>query len=210
MEQNYLQNKMNAEKQVRNEFLTMILRERWERNELYFQNQLKLNNMDIQQRYFVCCASIKGDCFIEEKKRNRTETAILQYERAISNMTSEFQMMVFPHKPIVVYQASMLALLLPEAEQEQFCRGILKSLTAPPNEIWLHTLDTFFQTNRNTSLTSEKLFIHRNTLLFRLKKVQHITGLAPQSFADSVRLYTALSLWKCRTSRECSRQGNIL
>lgn len=114
---------MNAEKQVRNEFLTMIQRERWERNELYFQNQLKLNNMDIQQRYFVCCASIKGDCFIEAKNRNRTGTAILQYERAISNMTSEFQTMVFPHKPIVVYQASTLALLLPCTDEE--CRSNL-------------------------------------------------------------------------------------
>lgn len=292
VEQSYIQNVMSAEKQIRNEFLTLILRDPWQANEIYFRHQLRLNHMDIRQRYFVCSASIKDGYFLEEKK-GLAETEALNYERTVNRIISNIQSMVFPHEPITVYQAGMLTLLLPcgervgerelcgkdsdymkkvtaalrrlfgdtyrvgiggcaadmtkihecyqssiyaidmaqkldmrervlsfddvyleyemlllpEMEQEKFCRDILKSLLDPANELWLHTLDVFFQMDRSAASTAERLFIHRNTLLFRLKKIQSMTGLDPQSFGDSIKLYAALALWKCRKSRPVPAAG---
>ena len=83
-------------------------------------------------------------------------------------------------------------LLLPELEQEKFCRDILKSLLDPANELWLHTLDVFFQMDRGTAPTADKLFIHRNTLVYRLDKLQKSTGLDLRVFEDAITFKIAL------------------
>lgn len=50
----------------------------------------------------------------------------------------------------------------------------------------LQTITKFFENNLNGSETSRKLFVHRNTLVYRLDKVQKITGLDLRSFDDAV------------------------
>ena len=48
------------------------------------------------------------------------------------------------------------------------------------------TIQKFFENNLNVSETSRQLFIHRNTLVYRLDKVQKQTGLDLRSFRDAV------------------------
>lgn len=50
----------------------------------------------------------------------------------------------------------------------------------------LKTIQMFFQNNLNGSETSRQLFVHRNTLVYRLDKVQKITNLDLRSFDDAV------------------------
>lgn len=50
----------------------------------------------------------------------------------------------------------------------------------------LLTIQKFFENNLNGSETSRKLFVHRNTLVYRLDKVQKITGLDLRNFDDAV------------------------
>ncbi len=50
----------------------------------------------------------------------------------------------------------------------------------------LVTIDKFFENNLNGSETSRKLFVHRNTLVYRLDKVAKITGLDLRTFDDAV------------------------
>ena len=50
----------------------------------------------------------------------------------------------------------------------------------------LLTIDKFFDNNLNGSETSRQLFVHRNTLVYRLDKVQKITGLDLRNFDDAV------------------------
>lgn len=50
----------------------------------------------------------------------------------------------------------------------------------------LQTIDSFFANNLNGSETSRELFVHRNTLVYRLDKVQKNTGLNLRSFDDAV------------------------
>ncbi|GKU80645.1 sugar diacid recognition domain-containing protein [Niallia sp. NCCP-28] len=55
------------------------------------------------------------------------------------------------------------------------------------------TLRVFFLNNLNIQSTSEDLFIHRNTLLYRLKKIESITTYNPRKFNDALILQ--LSEW---------------
>lgn len=54
------------------------------------------------------------------------------------------------------------------------------------DEEMIKTFDTFFKNNLNISDTSRALYIHRNTLIYRLNKIQKLTGLDIRMFQDAV------------------------
>lgn len=56
----------------------------------------------------------------------------------------------------------------------------------------LATIQTFFDKNLNVSETSRQLFIHRNTLVYRMEKLQKTTGLDIRTFEDAMTFRIAL------------------
>lgn len=50
------------------------------------------------------------------------------------------------------------------------------------------SIDAFFENNLNISETSRNAFMHRNTLLYRIDKIQKMTGLNIRNFGDAVTL----------------------
>ncbi len=62
------------------------------------------------------------------------------------------------------------------------------------DEEMLSTAEAFLQSSLNVSETSRNLYMHRNTLLYRLDKIEKATGLNIRQFADAVsfRVLTAL------------------
>ncbi len=50
------------------------------------------------------------------------------------------------------------------------------------------SIDAFFENNLNISETSRNTFMHRNTLLYRIDKIQKLTGLNIRNFSDAVTL----------------------
>lgn len=56
----------------------------------------------------------------------------------------------------------------------------------------LTTINKFFENNLNVSETSRQLFIHRNTLVYRLEKLQKSTGLDVRTFDDALTFKIAL------------------
>ncbi|MBR3874167.1 MAG: helix-turn-helix domain-containing protein [Clostridia bacterium] len=65
------------------------------------------------------------------------------------------------------------------------------------NEEMLQTIDMFFRKDLNLSDTARQLFIHRNTLVYRLDKVQRQTGLDLRHFDDAVTFKILCELKKC-------------
>ena len=61
------------------------------------------------------------------------------------------------------------------------------------NEEMLSTAEEFLRSNLNVSETSRNLYMHRNTLLYRLDKIEKATGLNIRSFSDAVS-FRALTL----------------
>ena len=54
------------------------------------------------------------------------------------------------------------------------------------------TLDVFFKKNLNIQQTADDLFLHRNTLIYRLSKIEKDTGYDPKRFKDALTLQLAL------------------
>ena len=66
----------------------------------------------------------------------------------------------------------------------------------------LFTINKFFENNLNVSETSRKLFVHRNTLVYRLEKIKKLTGLDLRQFDHAIVFKVALMVRKYLSSRE--------
>lgn len=80
--------------------------------------------------------------------------------------------------------------------REVFKRGSIESL----DQETLFTIQKFFENNLNVSETSRKLFVHRNTLVYRLEKIKKLTGLDLREFEDAIVFKIALMVKKYLTS----------
>ena len=81
--------------------------------------------------------------------------------------------------------------------QEVFKKGSLESLDRET----LMTIQCFFENNLNVSETSRKLFVHRNTLVYRLEKIRKLTGLDLREFEHAITFKVALMVKKYLTSK---------
>ncbi len=80
--------------------------------------------------------------------------------------------------------------------QEVFKKGSLESLDRET----LMTIQCFFENNLNVSETSRKLFVHRNTLVYRLEKIKKLTGLDLREFDHAIVFKVALMVKKYLTA----------
>ncbi len=70
------------------------------------------------------------------------------------------------------------------------------------DEETLGTVNLFFENNLNISETARKLYVHRNTLVYRLEKIQKTTGLDVRVFDDALTFKIALMVTKHMKSVE--------
>ncbi len=84
---------------------------------------------------------------------------------------------------------------LPEQEKNLFMERILKRMDVFEAEM-LYTLEKFFDLDCNVSESAKELFIHRNTLLYRLDKFRQETGMDVRAFNQAVLVKIALQLYK--------------
>ena len=81
---------------------------------------------------------------------------------------------------------------------EVFKKGSVESL----DEETLFTIQKFFENNLNVSETSRKLFVHRNTLVYRLEKIKKLTGLDLRQFDHAIVFKVALMVKKYLNSQK--------
>ncbi len=103
-------------------------------------------------------------------------------------------------KTIVSYENLGIARLiyqLPTTLCDMFLREVFKrgSIESLDHET-LFTIQKFFENNLNVSETSRKLFVHRNTLVYRLEKIRKLTGLDLREFDDAIVFKVALMVKK--------------
>ena len=81
--------------------------------------------------------------------------------------------------------------------QEVFKKGSLESL----DQETLMTIQCFFENNLNVSETSRKLFVHRNTLVYRLEKIRKLTGLDLRELEHAITFKVALMVKKYMSTK---------
>jgi len=92
---------------------------------------------------------------------------------------------------------------LPMSLCRMFVNEVLHGISAESfDEETLTTVDKFFENNLNVSETSRQLYIHRNTLVYRLDKLQKMTGLDLRNFDDAIIFKITLMVGKYMKYKE--------
>lgn len=65
----------------------------------------------------------------------------------------------------------------------------------------VQTIDAYFAHHGNISQTAESLFIHRNTLLYRLERIQELTNHDLNQANMRLAMHLALKLWQLRSDK---------
>ena len=106
----------------------------------------------------------------------------------------------FSERSVIAYSALGIGRLiyqLPIPLCRMFIREIFEGISPDDfDEETLTTINKFFENNLNVSETSRQLYIHRNTLVYRLDKLQKSTGLDLRVFEDAITFKIALMVVK--------------
>ncbi len=109
-------------------------------------------------------------------------------------------------KVIIAYESLGIGRLiyqLPTTLCEMFLSEVFKKNTIDSLDAeTIFTINKFFENNLNVSETSRKLFVHRNTLVYRLEKIKKLTGLDLREFDHAIIFKVALMVRKYLASRE--------
>ncbi|AIR87354.1 CdaR family transcriptional regulator [Erwinia sp. S63] len=121
---------------------------------------------------------------------------------ARSYRTARTTMMVgkqrMPEQRSFFYQDLVLPVLLDSLrggwQANELARPLAKLKANDNNGLLRRTLVAWFSHNVQPSATARALFIHRNTLEYRLNRISELTGLNLGNFDDRLLLYVALQL----------------
>ena len=117
-----------------------------------------------------------------------------------AKMALDVSRIFFEDRTVIAYNELGIGRLiyqLPIPLCKMFIREIFKGKN--PEEFdqeTLATINKFFENSLNVSETSRQLFIHRNTLVYRLDKLQKSTGLDLRVFEDAITFKIALMVVK--------------
>lgn len=113
-----------------------------------------------------------------------------------AKMASDVGRIFYQEKQIISYRLLGIGRLIYQLPVN-LCRMYIREIFGEtiPEEIdeeTLMTVEKFFENNLNVSETSRQLFVHRNTLVYRIEKLQKATGLDIRVFDDALTLKIAL------------------
>lgn len=118
------------------------------------------------------------------------------YQTAVS--TLNYGLKNFPKKSLYFFEEHKLPVLLDNLSYSWQAKKLLAPLqmlyTQDENHTLRKTLKQYFLSNCDLLLTSETLFIHVNTLRYRLNKIERITGLSFNKIDDKFILYLSTVL----------------
>ena len=148
------------------------------------------------------------DALPEEKRRD----ALIAYGtivgeiKEVSRSYKEARMALnvgkifFSERQVIAYSSLGIGRLiyqLPIPLCKMFIKEIFEGKSPDDfDEETLTTINKFFENSLNVSETSRQLYIHRNTLVYRLDKLQKSTGLDLRVFEDAITFKIALMVVK--------------
>lgn len=117
-----------------------------------------------------------------------------------ARMAMDVGKIFFAERNVIAYSSLGIGRLiyqLPIPLCKMFIREIFENKSPDDfDEETLTTINKFFENSLNVSETSRQLYIHRNTLVYRLDKLQKSTGLDLRVFEDAITFKIALMVVK--------------
>lgn len=113
-----------------------------------------------------------------------------------ANMALDVGRIFYMEKKVIAYGSLGIGRLIYQLPVN-LCRMFMEEVfgqdgPADFDEETLSTVNKFFENNLNVSETSRQLFVHRNTLVYRLEKLEKSTGLDVRTFDDALTFKIAM------------------
>lgn len=151
-----------------------------------------------EEDFAAISTTLDNDFFISlkfyiGKKRNGPqeirEAYFLERELFIAGLQLVSKERVYTYEKIF---PAITAAKLPDVSKKLLETDVIEILRKD-SEL-LESMKVFLENNSNTSLAAKKLYIHRNTLQYRLDKFQDLTGINVKSFNSAITIYLACIL----------------
>ncbi len=125
--------------------------------------------------------------------KNTIQNAYYQAEKTLSFGLNQFR------RGIYIFEEQSLELIF-DGVEPQLSHQLIKEVLGNCSQKEIEEIDSLIRLyiDENTSLkaTSDKLFIHKNTLQYRLNRIESLTHCNPRNTKDLIKLYTALNLYR--------------
>ena len=121
-----------------------------------------------------------------------TELSLTQMAKSLGEARSAMEIgrVYRPGKRVYAFRSLLLERFIceipPQIAQRYYDALFSKRNARVFNEEMVQTIDKFFECHLNVSEAARQLYIHRNTLVYRLDKVQRATGLDLRAFDDAI------------------------
>ena len=158
------------------------------------------------EEMFKVARSMKDVVVLEDEDIHVALGTIVGEIKEVSRSYKEARMALdvgrifFAERHIIAYSSLGIGRLiyqLPIPLCKMFIREIFDGRSPDDfDEETLTTINKFFENSLNVSETSRQLYIHRNTLVYRLDKLQKSTGLDLRVFEDAITFKIALMVVK--------------
>lgn len=85
---------------------------------------------------------------------------------------------------------------IPDKSKQEYVKRIFTGVEEAEIPHWMELLEVFYSCEGSITRTAEKMFIHKNTLQYQLKKLMSVTGYDPRSISNAAIYQNALWFWK--------------
>ncbi|HAN44405.1 MAG TPA: hypothetical protein DCP97_03340 [Ruminococcaceae bacterium] len=103
------------------------------------------------------------------------------------------------NKEILLYESINMEIFQSELSssiKREYITRIFKGCSAKEIEQWIEILKVFYEEEGSITATSQKLYIHKNTLQYKLNKIKEKTGYDPRSIRYSSLFYNAIHFYQ--------------
>ena len=150
--------------------------------------QAAIETLEVDGGLTVCCGI--GECKSDSLELGRS------YQEALAALrTADLYHLsgsVFKFRDLVLER---ILLSIPREKAQAILKEILNgAFSMLASQEMMETIKVYFDQDLNLSTAARQLYIHRNTLLYRLEKIRKATGLDLRRFKDAVVLKILLSL----------------
>ncbi|MBO5987493.1 MAG: helix-turn-helix domain-containing protein [Lachnospiraceae bacterium] len=113
-----------------------------------------------------------------------------------AKMAMDVGKIFYAENPVAAYHALGIGRLIYQLPVN-LCKMFIEEIFGDkiPTELddeTLNTLNKFFENNLNVSETARQLYVHRNTLVYRIERIQESTGLNLRTFDDALTFKIAM------------------
>ncbi|CCQ94154.1 Sugar diacid utilization regulator [[Clostridium] ultunense Esp] len=125
-----------------------------------------------------------------------------RYSYTLAKQAVKIGRKIYPNERVYYYENIALEMVLSHIGElplaKQFFSFYEELLCQDETGELQETLSTYIEEKGELNKTANKLFIHRNTLRYRLEKIRRITGKDPYNAKDLLQLYAALIIYRLR------------